>query len=193
MKREYYGTILSLIGMVLNLFAFHAREKRTLLILHTAATGFHMGSYVFSGGGMGIYLNAVFLVRSLSFLKAERWTPDKRKRLYWAICLGCAGAYALFLALHRPSAGDALWSLIPVIGAFFGTYAFVQTDMIALRRIKMADSVSWLLYNGHVGVGALGGFLGEVFNIAGMLHAIYRDQREMKSADCFSGSGNKAE
>ncbi|MCR4886952.1 MAG: YgjV family protein [Clostridiales bacterium] len=178
MKREYYGTVLSLIGMVLNILAFHSRKKRTLLLLHTAATGFHMCSYVFSGGGMGIYLNAVFLVRSLSFLKAENKSRAERKNLYFVICVSCVGAYVLFLTLHRPAAADALWSLIPVIGAFFGTYAFVQTDMIALRRIKMVDSVSWLLYNGHVGVGALGGFLGEVFNIAGMLHAIYRDKRE---------------
>ena len=178
MKREYYGTILSLIGMVLNIFAFHARKKRTLLILHTAATGFHMCSYFFSGGGMGIYLNAVFLVRSLSFLKAENKPREERKNLYYVICALCVGAYIVFVTLHRPALSDALWSLIPVIGAFFGTYAFVHADMIALRRVKMVDSVSWLLYNGHVGVGALGGFLGEVFNIAGMIHAIYRDRRE---------------
>jgi len=178
LKRAYYGTILSMIGMVLNIFAFHARKKRTLLILHTAATGFHMFSYVFSGGGMGIYLNAVFLVRSLSFLKAEKWTRKGRLRLYFAICAGCVGAYILFAALHRPPPADALWSAIPVAGAFFGTYSFVHTDMIALRRFKMADSVSWLLYNAHVGIGALGGFLGEVFNIVGMLHAIWRDKKE---------------
>lgn len=182
MKREYYGTILSLIGMVLNIFAFHARKKRTLLILHTAATGFHMFSYVFSGGGMGIYLNAVFLIRCLSFLKAEAWTRERRKKLYWLICAGCVGAYILFVTLHHPALSECLWSLIPVIGAFFGTYAFVHTDMIALRRVKMADSASWLLYNGHVGVGALGGFLGEVFNVIGMLHAIWRDRKESAAA-----------
>lgn len=178
MKREYYGTILSLIGMVFNIIAFHARKKRTLLILHTAGTCFHMFSYVFSGGGMGIYLNAVFLVRCLAFLKAENWTKEQRKKLYYGICVGCAGAYILFVTLHHPSLADSLWSLIPVVGAFFGTYAFVHTDMIALRRVKMVDSVSWLLYNGHVGIGALGGFLGEVFNVIAMLHAIWRDKKE---------------
>lgn len=178
MKREYYGTILSLIGMVLNIFAFHSRKKRTLLILHTMATGFHMFSYVFSGGGMGIYLNAVFLLRSLSFLKAEGWTRDRRKKLYYLICALCVAVYAVFVTVHRPPLSECLWSVIPVLGAFFGTYAFVHTDMIALRRIKMVDSASWLLYNGHVGIGALGGFLGEVFNVIGMLHAIWRDKKE---------------
>ena len=46
MRREYIGTALSMIGMVLNVIAFHARKKRTLLILHFAATAFHMCSYV---------------------------------------------------------------------------------------------------------------------------------------------------
>lgn len=178
MKREYIGTALSMIGMVLNMLAFHARKKRTLLILHFIATVFHMVSYVFSGGGMGIWLNAVFLLRGALFLKTENSGRKTRMKAYWAICLASAAAYVVYTLCAKPSFSACLWNAVPIIGSFFGTYGFVYTDMIRLRYLKMADSVSWLLYNGHVGVGALGGFLGEVFNIIGMLHAISREKKE---------------
>ena len=54
--------------------------------------------------------------------------------------------------------------------------------MIKLRQVKMADSVSWLLFNGHVGIGALGGFLGEVLNMVSMLLAIHREKTERMQA-----------
>ena len=159
MKREYIGTVLGMIGMVLNVIAFHARKKRTLLILHFIATCFHMTSYVFSGGGMGIWLNLVFLFRSLLFLRTENSERKVRMRVYALICLCCVTAYAVFTAVQKPPIADCVWNAIPIIGAFFGTYAFVHTDMVKLRCLKMIDSASWLLYNGHVGIGALGGFL----------------------------------
>ena len=178
MRREYIGTALSMIGMVLNVIAFHARKKRTLLILHFAATAFHMCSYVFSGGGMGIWLNLVFLFRCVLFLKAENKSREVRKHIYYGVCAACVAAYVIFTAVNRPPLSDCLWSAIPIIGAFFGTWSFVQSDMVKLRYIKMADSASWLLYNGHVGIGALGGFLGEVFNVISMLLAIRREKTE---------------
>ena len=178
MKREYIGTVLSMIGMVLNVIAFHARKKRTLLVLHFIATAFHMTSYVFSGGGMGIWLNLTFLFRSLLFLKTENSGLQTRMKVYWIICACCAAAYAVFTAVNKPPLADCIWNAIPIVGAFFGTYAFVHTDMVKLRCIKMADSASWLLYNGHVGIGALGGFLGEVLNIISMLLAIRREKKE---------------
>ena len=182
MKREYIGTILSMIGMVLNVVAFHARKKRTLLILHFIATCFHMCSYIFSGGGMGIWLNMVFLARSALFLKTENSPRKDRLKVYYLICAGCVIAYAAFTLAAKPPLADCLWNLIPIIGAFFGTYAFVHTDMVKLRYVKMVDSVSWLLFNGHVGIGALGGFLGEVFNIISMLLAIRREKKEAAAA-----------
>ena len=182
MKREYIGTVLSMIGMVLNVIAFQARKKRTLLTLHFIATCFHMASYVFSGGGMGIWLNLVFLFRSALFLKTENAPRKTRIRVYYLICFACVGAYAAFTLSQRPPLADCVWNAIPIIGSFFGTYSFVYNDMIRLRYVKMADSVSWLLYNGHVGVGALGGFLGEVFNVIGMLLAIRREKKERLAA-----------
>ena len=170
--------MLSIIGMVFNIIAFHARKKHTLLLLHTAGTCFHMVSYVFSGGDMGIWLNLVFLFRCVLFLRAEKSSERTRKILYGIIAFACAAVYIAYTAIVRPPLAACLWNAIPVIGAFFGTYAFVHTDMIKLRQVKMVDSVSWLLFNGHVGIGALGGFLGEVLNMASMLSAIHRERTE---------------
>ena len=182
MDRAHIGMMLSIIGMVFNIVAFHARKKHTLLLLHTAGTCFHMVSYVFSGGDMGIWLNLVFLARCVLFLRAENAGERIRKLLYASICTACALVYVMYTWIARPPLDVCLWNVIPVIGAFFGTYSCVQTDMIKLRQVKMADSVSWLLFNGHVGIGALGGFLGEVLNMVSMLLAIHREKTERMQA-----------
>ena len=70
-----------------------------------------------------------------------------------------------------------LWNLCPIIGAFFGTVALVQGDVNSLRKWKYGDSISWLAFNIHIGIGAMGGIIGEILNILSLTIGVIRYQK----------------
>ena len=174
MTNEIIGMILSLCGMFVTIFSFQAREKKGLLILQSIGTAFYLVSYIFADGGVAIWLNALFLIRNFVYIAVG--DREKRSRLIacGAFYAAYFAVYIVFVLLAGKPLSDCLWSLLPIAGGLFGTAALVNVNVNRLRLLKIADSCSWLCYNSHIGLGALGGILGEIFNIFSILIALFR-------------------
>ncbi len=174
--------VLSIAGMLVTVISFQARKKHTLLLFQTGGTALYLVSYFFSEGGIAVALNVVYLVRNVLFMAFH----DKSKKLMRVtaacLCLSYVGIYAVYAAVIETQTSVILWYLLPVAGALFGTCAVVCGNVNALRGWKMGDSVCWLAYNIHIGLGALGGIVGEVLNLISQTVGILRFRRAGKLA-----------
>ena len=90
------------------------------------------------------------------------------------LCLSYVISYICYIIFQPLSISEKLWNLLPVIGSFFGTFAITRSNANSLRAWKSLDSVSWLVFNLRIGLGALGGILGEIFNLVSIGVAIWR-------------------
>lgn len=180
MTNEQIGMFLSLCGMAITVFSYQIKNKVPLLIFQTVGSTLFMISYAFSGGGIGVVLNILMLTRNFIFLF---YKPRTKKQLYMVCGVLFASyitAYIVYSAVANEGLVNNIWNVFPIIAALFGTVAFSNTNVNMLRVWKYGDSVCWLTYNIHIGLGALGGILCEVFTLASLTIGIFRF-REKKS------------
>jgi len=177
---EIIGMILSLLGMTVTIISFQVKNKVPLLIMQTIASILFMISYVFSGGGIAVVLNILMLVRNFLFM----FLSKKRGRviiiIVIALCISYILTYAIYTAVAKETLENNLWNLFPIFAAFFGTVSFANSNVNRLRIWKYGDSVSWIIYNIHIGWGALGGIIGELLNLVSLTIGIirYRERRQ---------------
>ena len=180
MSDEIIGMILSLVGLVLNVSSFQIKNKKILLVFQMMGSAVYLVSYIFADGGIGAVLNGIFLARNLLFMLLD---GKKGRPIYISavmLCVIYAAAYAAYTLVADLTLQTNLWNLLPIIGAVFGTISFSNSDPIKLRIWKYFDSASWLAFNIHIGLGALGGVFCEVLSIVSLTVAIARFRREKK-------------
>ena len=182
MTHESIGMILSLIGMAVCILSFQIRKKTWFLAAQSLGSGIFLISYIFSGGGMAIWLNCVYLIRNFVFVRLDKMEERVKRKacyLFWGVFIA---VYLLYLSFSGETFPEAFWSFLPAFGSLFTSYAYTQTDVIKLRLIKIVDSGCWISYNLHVGIGALGGVLCEVFSLTSIAISIWRFRRDDKKA-----------
>ena len=174
MTNEQIGMILSLCGMAVNVCSFQVKNKAPLLILQTIGVTLFLLSYAFSGGGMGVVLNVIMLARNFVFIF---YKPSTRKQIYLlcsVLFLSYIATYILYTAFANEGLENNIWNAFPIIAALFGTISVANTNVNMLRVWKYGDSICWLTYNLHVGIGALGGIIGEILNLVSVTVGIIR-------------------
>ena len=177
MTNEQIGMILSIGGMIVTILSFQAKRKTGLLIMQTVGTVLYLSSYVFSDGGIAVILNVIYVARNFLFMYLKDGSVKARKITCIALCTCYALSYGVYTAVAGKPLDANLWNLLPIIGAFFGTIALVQSNVNRLRTWKYGDSVSWLAFNARIGLGALGGIIGEVLNIISLTVGIIRHKK----------------
>ncbi len=185
MTNETIGMIISLFGMLAIILSFQMRKKSTLLIAQTIGAGTFMLSYVFSGGGIGVILNGLGLVRNFLLM----WLDGKEgKGVYVSVvglCISYVLGYLLYILVFGADSSTAnkCWSILPVLGMTIGTIAFSMTNMRRVRLVKLGDSACWLGYNSYIGLGALGGILCEIFSVCSIGIALFRFRERGKEKE----------
>ncbi len=173
--------VLSIAGMLVTVVSFQTRKKRTLLLFQTGGTALYLVSYFFSEGGIAVALNVVYLVRNVLFMAFHDKSKTLMRCTAACLCVSYVGIYAVYAAVIETQVSVILWYLLPVAGALFGTCAVVCGNVNALRAWKMGDSACWLAYNIHIGLGALGGILGEILNLISQTVGILRFRAKEKT------------
>ncbi len=182
MTNEIIGMILSLFGMCANVLSFQVRKKAAMLTVQTVGSVLFSLAFFFSGAGIGGIMNILLLVRNIVFMAMR----EKRgKTVYGTVAALCLSYIAGLLIYNLVFAtgetmSDKLWNILPVLGGAVGTVALSVARLSLLRKIKLGDSVCWLLYNCHIGIGALGGILCEVFSIFSIGIALLRFREKKK-------------
>ena len=174
MSDKYIAMLLSLAGMAITVLSFQMKEKRRLLIFQSIGTIFYLISYIFADGGVAVPLNFIFLARNFIFMNADALKKPIRYLACGLLCFACAAVFAGFVLMTDLPTASYLLSLLPIIGGIFGTVAVVNTNVNRLRALKLGDSTCWLIYNLRIGIGALGGIIGEILNIGSIIIALIR-------------------
>jgi hypothetical protein len=168
--------------MLITVFSFQFKKKPLLLLMQTVGSSFYLVSYIFSKGGIAVILNVIFLLRNFLFI-AVKENKERAMQLFLVLCLSYVISYICYILFTPLAFSEKLWNILPVIGSCFGTFAIAKNNANALRAWKSLDSVSWLAFNIHIGLGALGGIIGEIFNLASIGIAILRFKKEENSSN----------
>ena len=76
------------------------------------------------------------------------------------------------------SSSETLWNIVPVAASCLGTVALMFNRPEKIRYWKLGDSILWLGFNLHIGLGALGGIIGEILGISSNVISIFRFSRK---------------
>ena len=170
MTNEYTAMIISIFAMIITIVSFQFKSKRLLLFFQSIGSFLYLVSFVFAGSGIAVYLNVIYLIRNFVYMK------DKNSRKYGLCTLLCT-AYICAFILELYISGisrETLWNILPVAASCLGTVALLFNRPEKIRFWKLGDSVLWLGFNIHIGIGALGGIIGEVMGISSNIISIFR-------------------
>ncbi len=174
MTNEITAMIFSLVGMVVTIASFQAAKKPMVMLLQSIGSTFYLISYAFLGGGIAVILNVIFLIRNAIYAFLDCSRGRLRYVLCAVLCASYAVSYSVYTLVCSPGLAESLWNLAPVGAALFGTVGSVCVDVNKYRAWKYGDSICWLTFNLHTGIGALGGILGEIFNLVSLTVGILR-------------------
>ena len=172
MTNEIIAMIISIVAMIVTIASFQFKDKKQLLMLQSIGSALFLVSFAFSGSGIAVILNIIYIIRNLTVMNMN---TEGKKGI--AVCVILCTAYvAAYIGtiLAEGASAESLWNILPVMGACFGTVGFVNNNPSKLRLWKMGDSLAWLGFNIYVGIGALGGIIGEVLNISSNVISIFR-------------------
>lgn len=174
MTNEQIGMILSLIGMVITVISFQIKNKAPLLLFQSIGSAFFLISYIFSGSGIAIFLNIIFLIRNTLYMFIDCSKGKIKYIICVILCMLYVATYAIYTPLAHETLATNLWNILPVGAALFGTVASACQNVNMYRVWKYGDSFCWLAFNSHIGLGALGGIIGEVLNQISLTVGIIR-------------------
>ena len=179
MEDQYIAMIFSILGMLVNIVSFQARDKKLILLLQSLGNILFLISFVFNGSGMAIILNVIYLIRNFTFITLEKRMTDKLStKLSIIISALIVASYAIYTPLANLPLEENLWNLLPIAASIFGTVATSCSEVNHYRAWKFGDSYCWLFFNARFGIGALGGIVGEVFNQASLIVGIIRYRKK---------------
>lgn len=191
--KETVAMVLSIAAMLVTVVSFQAKRKQILLFLQTGGTLLYLVSYFFSEGGIAVALNVVYLVRNVLFMLFGDREKRKLRIMAGTLCSVYLMIYAVYAIWLVENTVTMLWYILPVAGALLGTCAVACKNVNFLRAWKMGDSACWLAYNIHIGMGALGGIVGEVLNLLSQTIGILRYRTRSQSLRSDDRSINKNE
>ncbi len=131
---------------------FLTRNKKNILLLNILNSVFYLLSYLFLAGYSGVIVNAISIVRGITFfIVGELY----QKKEYYSLTFFVVATIALSIVFYRS------WvDILPMIAGVSFTYAIWQKNVEVYRWIVVIGSVLWITYN--VLIFSIVGMIGEV-------------------------------
>ena len=135
--------IIGLLAVAIFLLSYQMKERRGIIITNVVSRGLYILQYLLLGAFSGAILDILGMISSiiaerkhLSFIKKHI------KAVFFSINIIII-ASGVIIALINKSALD----LFPVIGVLLHTSAFWISDEKIIRRVSLAGSPFWFIYN----------------------------------------------
>lgn len=129
------------IALVFSLLVFQVNSKRRMLFLHSGSSLFYAVHFFLLGGYSGAVVNFVNAIRNTTFFSLRH----KKRSLFLPI---------LFIVLYMSVVvltWKDIYSILPLIGAVFGTLAFWQKNPRMIRIFSLLVAPPWFIYATLVG------------------------------------------
>ncbi len=179
MDMEIFAQAVGIVAMCFSVLSFQQKKRRNILILQIVGTLLFFVNFLLLKQYIGAILNLVACIRYVLFLQKEKLHTDNN--LWLAIfTVVYLGAYVLCFTVfgEEPTWPNLLLQILPVLGMIFTHLAFRSSDPAKIRKISLASSVSWLIFNSIVV--AIGAILCETFNMVSIFIAMARFDRKKK-------------
>lgn len=172
--------------MVFVVISFQIKNKIPLFLVQIIGMLLFMVSYIFNASGIGVIINVINLIRNVIYIFIKENNRKLERTTCICLMVAYAASYAVYTAVAGLSLADNLWNALPVIGALFGTIGtlLASKSVNLYRAWKYGDSVSWLSFNIHIGIGAIGGIICEILTLISLTVSILRfKEKKKQSAD----------
>lgn len=182
MTNEHIAMIFSVLGMLINIFSFQVKNKKPLLVFQTIGNVLFLISFIFNVSAIAVIVNVIYVVRNFVYMRLD---GKRGKPMYVtcaALCVAFILSYTVYILIADHSLSENLWDFVPIAASIFGTVASACIDVNKYRMWKYGDSFCWLFFNARMGLGALGGIIGEVLNQISLTVGIIRYRNKTSDA-----------
>ncbi len=124
------------IALVFSLLVFQVNSRRRMLALHSGSSLFYAVHFFLLGGYSGAVVNFINALRNYSFYKI------KPKKHHWLPPIFFIALYSFFVFVTWKD----IYSILPLVGAFFGTLAFWQKNPRLIRIFSLLVAPPWFIY-----------------------------------------------
>ncbi len=176
---DVFAQAVGVVAMCFSVLSFQQKKRRNILILQIVGTLLFFVNFLMLGQYIGAILNLLGCARYILFLHKDKLHTDNN--LWLAIFTALyLGAYVLCFTVfgEEPTLPNLALQILPVLGMIFGHLAFRSSDPAKIRKISLASSISWLIFNSIVV--AIGAILCEAFNMFSIFIAMARFDRKRK-------------
>ena len=159
---------IGLLAVTLYLLGYLQKKRMHIILLNASSRFLYILQYVLLGAFEGAVLDIAGIVSSL-LAPLKKYKFVRKYTVLFVILLDLM-IVAAGLALYKN-----LFSLFPIIGVLLHTSAFWIDDEKWIRRVSMAGSPFWLVYN--FASGAYGSCIGDVLSMVSLGISMVRYDR----------------
>ena len=153
---NYIAFAVGIAAVTLYLLGYLQKKRMNIILLNASSRFLYIVQYALLGAFEGAALDIAGIVSSL--LAPLKKYGFVRKYTVWFVVVLDAVIVAVGLSLYQD-----IFSLFPIIGVLLHTGAFWMDDEKWIRRVSMAGSPFWLIYN--FVSGAYGSCIGDVLSM----------------------------
>ena len=168
---EIIPQIIGLLAVATFLLSYQMKKRRNIIIVNVISRLLYIVQYVLLGAFSGAILDSVGIIASV--IAEKKNTPFIKK--HTTVIVVTCGLVVLSAGLAIAFVNRSVLDLLPIIGVFLHTGAFWLTDERIIRRVSLAGSPFWLVYNflSH----AYGSAVGDVLTMVSIITAMikYKD------------------
>lgn len=169
--------IVGLLAVVTFLLSYQQKKRRGIIIFNTVSRALYILQYILLGAYSGALLDVLGALSSIVATKKE--TPFIKKH-FKAVLIGINSVIVVAGLLIYKTPLD----LLPILGVVLHTGAFWIDDEKIIRRVSLAGSPFWFIYN--LLSRAYFSALGDILTMASIIIAMIRYRN--KKSDTLSES-----
>ena len=174
---EMFAQGVGIVAIIFLVLSFQMKTPKGILLLQSIGGFLFCINFFLLKQYVGSMLNLLAFVRAILLFNKEKLHTDSN--LWLAIFgVGYIVAYILTFTVFGEifTPGNAVRQCLPVVGMFCSHLALRSADAKMIRRISLASSVCWLVYNGLAL--AIGAIACEAFNLVSIVVAMFRFDRK---------------
>ena len=162
---ELFAQLLGILAVIFFLLSYQMKIRKNIILMNAFSRILYIIQYIFLGAFEGAVLDVLGTISSLlADKKNNRFISKYIKFIFISVNLMIiiAGMY-----LYKN-----IFSIFPIIGVILHTSAFWISDEKNIRKLSLAGSPFWLIYN--LSSKAYGSSIGDILSIISIITAMLR-------------------
>lgn len=156
------------------LWSYQQKKRKNIILLNAISRGLYILQYLLLGAFSGAVLDILGAASSVLAGRKDRGFIQKHPKLTMLLINAAIIGAGLAIAICNRS----FWDLLPIAGVLLHTGAFWISDERVIRRISLAGSPFWFVYNLHSM--AYGSAVGDILTMCSIIIAMVRYRKENK-------------